>query len=115
LPVPPAIDNARTRIIDLIAFSLFITTNHADAVVPAFGTSSRGTREDDDHMNFKKTGILAALLSGFLLLGSALPMHADDRDRDRRCERQIHNAEEALNKAIRRHGEHSRQAEQKRH
>ncbi len=66
-------------------------------------------------MNFKKTGILAALLSGFLLLGSALPMHADDRDRDRRCERQIHNAEEALNKAIRRHGEHSRQAEQKRH
>jgi len=64
-------------------------------------------------MSFKKTGITAALLSGFLLLGSAVPMHADDRDR--KCERQIHNAEEALNKAIRRHGEHSRQAEQKRH
>jgi hypothetical protein len=65
-------------------------------------------------MKFKKTGVLAALLSGFLLLGSAVPMHAFDKD-DRKCERQIHNAEEALEKAVRRHGEHSRQAEQKRH
>ena len=63
-------------------------------------------------MNSKKIGIPAALLSACLLMGSALPMHADDRDR--KCERQIHNAEEALHKAIGKHGEHSRQAEQKR-
>ena len=55
---------------------------------------------------------LAAALGGFLLLGSTAPVQA--RDRDDRCARRIHQAEEKLEKEIRRHGEHSRQAEKRR-
>ena len=53
----------------------------------------------------------------FLFLAGAVPIQARDRDHDRdeRCERQIRRAEQNLHKAIRRHGEHSRQAEQRRH
>jgi len=61
----------------------------------------------------KKTGILTALLGACLLLSGALP--AQGRDRDDQCERKIHQAEERLNQAIRRHGEHSRQARDRHH
>ncbi len=61
----------------------------------------------------RKHGILAAILAGFFLVGSAVPTQA--LDRDDKCERQVHKAEANLQKAIRRHGEHSRKAEQKRH
>jgi hypothetical protein len=60
-----------------------------------------------------KYGVLAAILAALFLFGSAAPVRA--LDRDDKCERRIHKAEENLQKAIRKHGEHSRQAEQRRH
>lgn len=62
---------------------------------------------------FWTTGILAALLVGLLTFGTT-PVLAFDRDHDEKCERRIHKAEDALRDAERRHGEHSRQAEQRR-
>jgi len=56
------------------------------------------------------------LLISSLIIGSfivAVPAQAFDRDD--RCEQRIRDAERDLHKAERRHGEHSRQAEQKRH
>jgi len=47
-------------------------------------------------------------LSGFLLLGSAQPMQAYD------CEARIRKAERNLERAIRRHGIHSIEAERRR-
>lgn len=61
----------------------------------------------------KKSAVSAAILAAFFLVGSAVPSRA--LDRDDKCERQVHKAEANLQKAIRRHGEHSPQAEQKRH
>jgi hypothetical protein len=60
----------------------------------------------------KKHAIPAAVLAAFFLLGSAVPSQAWDRDD--KCRRRIEKAEMNLNKAIRRHGERSRQAEQRR-
>lgn len=55
--------------------------------------------------------ILGALLGASLLAGTAVPAHADQ---DERCRRDVHRAEQNLDKAIRKHGEHSRQAEDRR-
>lgn len=60
----------------------------------------------------KKRGILAAVLAAFFLLGSGVPAQA--MDRDNKCQRRIERAESNLHKAIRKHGERSRQAEQRR-
>lgn len=60
----------------------------------------------------RKSGLLAAVLAAFFLFGSAVPSRAQDRDE--KCERRIHKAEMNLDKAIHRHGEHSRQAERRR-
>ena len=60
----------------------------------------------------KNQGFLAAILAAFFLMCSAIPTQA--MDRDEKCERRIHQAEANLEKAIRKHGEHSRQAEQRR-
>ncbi len=60
----------------------------------------------------RKSGILAAILAAFFVFGSAMPSRAVDRDD--KCERRVHQAEENLDRAIRKHGEHSRQAEQRR-
>jgi hypothetical protein len=60
----------------------------------------------------RKSGILAAILAAFFVFGSAVPSRAVDRDD--KCERRVHQAEENLDRAIRKHGEHSRQAEQRR-
>ena len=49
------------------------------------------------------------------LAGSSLPARADDRDRDNRCERRIHQAEDKLRDAVNRHGEDSKQARKRRH
>lgn len=57
--------------------------------------------------------ILAAAMVGSLLLWSPAPMQA--RDRDDKCGKRVHKAEENLRRAERRHGEHSRQAEDRRH
>jgi hypothetical protein len=60
----------------------------------------------------RRHGILAAVLAAFFLLAGAAPTQA--LDRDDKCERRVQKAEANLQRAIRRHGEHSRQAEQKR-
>jgi len=62
--------------------------------------------------NLGKTGLLAGAVFGLLLFGGAARAHADNRDE--RCERRIHKAEENLERAVRRHGERSRQAQDRR-
>ena len=57
--------------------------------------------------------VLPALITALMLFGSSAIAIAADRDR--KCEERIHKAEDNLRRAIHRHGEHSRQAEQKRH
>lgn len=57
--------------------------------------------------------VLAALITALMLFGSSVIAIAADRDR--KCEERIHKAEDNLRRAIHRHGEHSRHAEQKRH
>ena len=56
--------------------------------------------------------IATLIIGGFI--ATALPVQAFDRD-DRKCEQRIHKAQERLEQAERKHGEHSMQAEQKRH
>jgi len=56
--------------------------------------------------------MMCAMLGASLLVGMATPAHGD---RDDKCRRDIQKAEENLEKAVRKHGEHSRQAEQRRH
>jgi hypothetical protein len=65
---------------------------------------------------FKKIRTLIAALVVFAFLGGAVPTQALDRDHDneRKCEQRIHNAESKLQQAIRKHGERSRQAENRR-
>ena len=59
--------------------------------------------------------LCVALLTMVGLIGSSLPAWADDRDeRNDRCQRDIHRAEERLRDAVQRYGEESRQAH-KRH
>ena len=55
--------------------------------------------------------ILGAVLSVSLVVGTATPANADQDDR---CRRDVHRAEQNLEKAIHKHGEHSRQAEDRR-
>lgn len=64
----------------------------------------------------KSKALMAAAMVTLFLAGT-VPMQALDRDHDndRRCEQRIRRAENNLHNAIRRHGEHSRQAEQRRH
>lgn len=59
---------------------------------------------------FGKT-MLYAMLGASLLAGVATPARAD---RDDKCQRDIRKAEQNLEKAVRKHGEHSSQAEQRR-
>jgi hypothetical protein len=61
---------------------------------------------------FRKTALAAAMLGLFLSVGSVVPSQA--RDRNDKCEPQIRKAEQNLEKAVRKHGERSRQAEQQR-
>jgi hypothetical protein len=53
-----------------------------------------------------------ALLTIIGLVGSSLPVRAEDRHDA--CERQIHQAEDKLRDAIQRHGEDSKQAHKRR-
>jgi len=65
-------------------------------------------------MSFKNAAVSTAL-SLCLLAAVATPAHADRDDRNDRCRRDVQKAEERLQKAVRKHGEHSRQAEDRRH
>ncbi len=65
------------------------------------------------HM-LRKTG-MALLLGAFLLLSGSVAMQAQvPPNRHYRCEQRIRRAEANLQRAIARHGEHSRQAERRR-
>ena len=57
--------------------------------------------------------LLAVMFGAFLLVGRVAPALAGDRDHA--CHERIHKAEEKLRHEIDRHGEHSRQAEKRRH
>lgn len=59
---------------------------------------------------FGKT-MLCAILGASLLAGTATPARAD---RDDKCRHDMQKAEENLEKAVRKHGERSKQAEQRR-
>lgn len=63
---------------------------------------------------FNKVRTLIAALVVFAFLGGAVPTQAFDRDHDRKCEQRIRNAENKLQQAIRKHGERSRQAQNRR-
>ena len=56
--------------------------------------------------------LAAAILAALLLGVGVVPSQA--RDREDKCEQRVRKAETNLEKAVRRHGEHSRQAEQRR-
>lgn len=66
---------------------------------------------------FQKGKIVVSAIVLIMFLASTVPARAlvRDRDDDRKCEQRIHKAEDKLQNAIRKHGEHSRQAEQRRH
>ncbi|MGC2694799.1 MAG: hypothetical protein WA738_03330 [Candidatus Angelobacter sp.] len=66
---------------------------------------------------FQKGKALIASSIVFLFLAGTIPAQALDRDHDndRKCEQRIRKAENNLQNAIRKHGERSRQAEQRRH
>lgn len=54
--------------------------------------------------------LCVALLAIAGLVGSSLPARAEDK-----CDRDIHKAEQKLQEAVDKHGEHSKQAEKRRH
>lgn len=56
---------------------------------------------------------VCSMIMGGLMV-AVVPVQAFDRD-DHKCEERIRNAEEQLHRAERKHGEHSRQADEKRH
>lgn len=65
----------------------------------------------------QKGKVVVSAIVLVMFLASTVPVRAlvRDRDDDRKCEQRIHKAENRLQNAIRKHGEHSRQAEQRRH
>jgi hypothetical protein len=62
--------------------------------------------KDNSWKNLQLVPVLGALL----LVGGAARTRSCNN-----CDQRIHRAEENLDKAIRRHGEHSREAERRRH
>jgi hypothetical protein len=59
----------------------------------------------------RKSTIVATVLGGALLIGSALPALADARSD---CEKRVRKAEQNLQHEIDRHGEHGRNVEKRR-
>ena len=64
-------------------------------------------------VNRWKNFLFVPALGVLLLAGGVARTQASDNDRQ--CQQRIHKAEEKLRKEIDRHGEHSRQAEKRRH
>lgn len=60
----------------------------------------------------KKREVLGSTLAVLLVFTAAVPLRASDDDR--KCERRVHKAEQNLEKAVRKHGEYSQQAERRR-
>ena len=63
-------------------------------------------------MKLVQRALLSLLLGVSLMAGFAVPAQA--RDRDDRCEQKVRKAEANYDKAVRKHGEHSKQARKKR-
>ena len=61
---------------------------------------------------FATTAVSTALLAGIFLFAGTPSAQADDRAR---CRARVEKAEVRLDQAVRRHGERSRQAEERRH
>lgn len=61
-----------------------------------------------------KWGVLSAILAVLFFVGTAVPVRAVDRDDDK-CQHQVEKAQRNLDKAVAKHGEHSEQAEKRRH
>jgi hypothetical protein len=59
----------------------------------------------------RKSG--AIILAGFFMVSTATMVEA--RDRDDKCEQRVHKTERNVERAVQKHGEHSRQAEKQRH
>jgi hypothetical protein len=57
--------------------------------------------------------LCVALLTTIGLVGSSLPVRADD-DHHEKCERRVHVAEDRLRDAVAKHGEDSREARKRR-
>jgi len=64
-------------------------------------------------VNCWKKILFVPALGVFLLVGGVARTQASDNDRH--CDQRIHKAEEQLRKPVDKHGEHSRQAEKRRH
>ncbi len=64
-----------------------------------------------NNTRFGRTAVAAALLGVLLLFAAVPPSHADDRER---CQQRIEKAEARLDEAIRKHGEYSHQANDRR-
>ena len=64
-------------------------------------------------VNRWKNILLVAASGVLLLVGGVARTQAGDSDRQ--CQQRVHRSEEKLRKEIDRHGEHSRQAERRRH
>jgi hypothetical protein len=62
----------------------------------------------------KRTALAATLLGAFMCAGSTVPSYAREHNGNNKCEQRVRKAEENLDKAVKKHGEHSRQAEQQR-
>jgi len=65
------------------------------------------------HRKLWKTAVAASAVSAVLMLSSPRPTYAEDARV--KCEHRIEKAEAKLDDAIRRHGEHSPQAQTRRH
>jgi len=63
---------------------------------------------------FGKTALVAVVTAGLWFLVAAPQARADDDHRER-CQRAVEKAEARLDRAIQRNGEHSREAEDRRH
>ena len=60
-----------------------------------------------------RTLFAALVIAGFV--GMAIPTQLSAATTEDRCERRIHDAQRKLDEAVHKHGEHSRQAEKRRH
>jgi uncharacterized membrane protein YraQ (UPF0718 family) len=60
-----------------------------------------------------RTLFAALIITGFI--GMAIPTQLSAATTEDKCEHRIHNAERKLQDAVAKHGEHSHQAEKRRH
>lgn len=87
------------------------TFGHPMRTVENRVSGQAGERAGGGKMTILRKTTLTALLLGSCLFGGVVSLQADHRSD---CEKRIQKAEDKLYKEIRKHGEHSRQAENRR-